>query len=480
MASQGTPDWVRPPSMVARATAIAFARIFIGLMWLFEITVGHNWKIGTFGSGANPGWIGNRAGQSVSENAQTAITDGTWAVPAWFFESLIIPNAEVAGYLVIALQVALVFAFILGIGVRPMALAALVMDFTIFMLGNSRIPPFFTMAHIFLLVSGAGMYYGLDGVILAKTRGTTSGVLRLVRWGITLPVFKRSYLAPATAVAAFIALFFFLTIPTRETTRMANVGLDLAAIFGLVALGLYAASRLPDRLAVLAGGLRIFIGFKFLHEIWTRTEPGTNALPGFASADAQSEVFASVVANHWAPIASFIEGVVLPNMQLWVVAFGAVQLAVGIMLLVGYRTRLAGVVGLLFLGTMIALGLTRYAPFLFGLLIPVLALDGGRFLSLDSIRAPSREARYGLPIPVKAVPALIALAAASALLAGGTAIAMGIEPDAYVGSMRSMTAAFAAIFFGLLALGGWLQRHPRLDYSEEPVEVPELLPQPAG
>jgi hypothetical protein len=84
---------------------------------------------------------------------------------------------------------------------------------------------------------------------------------------------------PAIAVTGFVALFFFLSIPSRETSRFANVGLDLAALFGLVTLGLYAATRIPDHLGVLAAGLRIFVGFKFLHEIWTRTEAGVNALP---------------------------------------------------------------------------------------------------------------------------------------------------------------------------------------------------------
>jgi hypothetical protein len=470
---------MRLPDLAARAAAIAFTRIFIGVMWLFEITVGHNWKIGGLGSGPNPLWIGDRAGESVTVNAQQALDDGTWAGAAWLFQNLVMPYPDLAGYLVIALQVALVFSFIVGFGVRPFAIAALAMDLSIFMLGNSRIPPFFSVAHLFVLVTNAGMYYGLDGFIMQRTQGSASRLVRLVRWGITLPILRPSWLLPAALAAGLFALFFLLTTANRPTNRMAMVGLDLAVIGGLVAMGLYAATRIPDRLAVLAACVRVFIGYKFLHEIWTRTAPGLNALPGFAGPEAQTPVFEGIVANHWEPAAWLVELVVLPAMPFWVVVFGAVQLAVGLMLLLGYRTRLGSVVGLLFLGALVALGMTRYAPFLLGLLIPVLALDGGRVLSLDALRDPNRPARYGLPIPVRVVPALIALSGVFAAAAAVTAIGMDIVPDAYLESMRSMTAAFTAIFLGLLAFVGWLQRHPRLDFSGEVTGLPQTAASPS-
>jgi membrane-associated phospholipid phosphatase len=49
---------------------------------------------------------------------------------------------------------------------------------------------------------------------------------------------------------------------------------------------------------------------------------------------------------------------------------------------------------------------------------------------------------------------------------------MGIMPDAYVASMPSMVTAFVAIFSGLLAFVGWLQRHPALDHSGTITSVP--------
>jgi hypothetical protein len=460
------------PAEAVKASAIAFLRVFLGIMWLYEVTVGHNWKIGGLASGVNPRWMGEGAGVAVAEESARAVADGTYSWAAWAFEAIIIPNAVFFSYLTITLQILLGIFFIVGFAVRPLALAAIGMDLMIFMLGNSRIPPFFTAMHVGVLVAGAGTYYGLDGLVLERTRDATSGVARAVHWVIDLPVFRREYLAPAIATFSLFGLFFFLTMPSRATGRFTFVAMELAALCAMVALGLYAASRYGDRFAALAATLRIFVGFKLLHEIWARTAPGVNALPGFAPAEAQADVFGLVVDNHWALFAGLTNTLILPAMGFWVLVFAAVQLAVGVALVVGYRSRLAGLVGLGYLGVLISLGMTRYAPFLAGILIVVVALDGGRIMSLDSLRRPATEARFGLPVPAKAVPLLIGLAAVNAVAAAITAFNVGITPDAYVDSMPAMVTAFVAIFSGLLAFVGWLQQHPDLDHSGELAEVP--------
>jgi hypothetical protein len=457
---------------LAKAGSIAFLRVFLGVMWLFEVTVGHNWKIGGFTSGANPLWLGAGAGDGVREAAASAIGDGTYAAFAWLFEAVIVPNAELFGYLTIGFQLALGVLFIIGLAVRPMAVMALGMDLAIFMLGNSRIPPFFTAMHLFVLFSSAGRYYGLDGWILERTGQARGAAARGLRWVIELPVFRREYSAVAIAAFAIVALYFLMTIPTRDTTRFQNVALDLGVLSGLLALGLFAYHSNGARLAAAAAMLRIFVGFKFLHEIWTRTEPGVNALPGFAGIEAQAATFQLVVENHWALFSWLTENIILAYMGIWVVVFGVLQLAVGLALVLGYRTRVFGMAGLLFLGTLIVFGMTRYPPFLFGLLVPVIALDGGRIMSFDSLRGTARAARYGLPIPPLAVPALVALAAVNAVAASLAAFQIGIVPDAYVDSMPAMTTAFVAIVSGLLAFVGWLQLHPELEHSGElPAEI---------
>jgi uncharacterized membrane protein YphA (DoxX/SURF4 family) len=163
-------------SLLSKAAAIAFTRIFLGVMWLFEVTVGHNWKIGGFGSDVHPGWLGANRGDVVREDVAQAIADGTWSWFASLYESVVVPNAVLFSWLTIIFQVTLGIAFIVGFAVRPLALMALVLDFSIFMLGNSRIPPFFTAMHLFVLGTGAGRFYGLDGYLLGRLADARRGL----------------------------------------------------------------------------------------------------------------------------------------------------------------------------------------------------------------------------------------------------------------------------------------------------------------
>jgi hypothetical protein len=466
VSASAPPKDSRKPTFIAtlqESAALAFLRIFIGVFWLFEVTVGHNWKIGGFGSDAHPGWIGAQRGDVVREDVAEAIADGTWAWFGSIYESVIVPNAELFSWLTIILQLTLAVGFILGAFVRPLALMALIMDFSIFMLGNSRIPPFFTAAHLALLATGAGHYYGFDGWLTTRLHDAKGAGARAVTWLIDIPVVNRVRGALLAGAAGMAALYFLMSIISRPTERIQQVALDLALLFGLVVLGLVLANRVPDRFAVVGAVLRIFVGLKFLHEIWVRTDMGVNALPGWANVDAQREFWLDIVAaNHWTPFAWIAETVIAGNMTLWAIVFGTVQVAVGVALVVGFRTRLMGLIGLAYLGGLMSMGLTRYAPFVFGLLVVVVALSGGRVLSLDSVLRPPQERALGLPIPTVAVNPLIALAAINALAAGWVAFRTGIEPGAYETSMTAMVPAFVAIFSGLLAAVGWVQTRPEL------------------
>jgi uncharacterized membrane protein YphA (DoxX/SURF4 family) len=465
---------LRTPDQIAKAASIAFARIFLGIMWMFELTVGHNWKIGGFGSDVHPGWIGANRGDIVREDVAEAIADGTYSWFASLYDAVLVPNAVAASWVTIIAQIAIALAFIFGVFVRPAAVGALVMDLSIFMLGNSRIPPFFVALHLFVLATGAGRYYGMDGWLLKKTEGMTSGGAKALRWLIDLRTFDARFRGAAIAGTVLFGLFFFLTIPNIETSRIQNVALMLTAILMLVALGLYASTIVPDKLGVIAGTLRIFVGFMFLHEIWTRVEPGVNGLPGWAGGAAVETFFIELADNHWGLFSSIIETVFIPAAGFWAVVFGVVQFAVGVMLILGFRTRLAAWVGAGFLAALIILGTTRYPPFLLGLLIPVMALDGGRYLSVDRIRlGDAYQARFGLPIPQPLVIPLVILATVNALAAIGTVFATGLEPGAYVESMPAMTTSMVAIFSGLFAAVGFLQLRPGAAIA--PDDARELL-----
>ncbi|HSK22423.1 MAG TPA: hypothetical protein VK906_04570 [Egicoccus sp.] len=459
------------PAEAVKASAIAFLRIFLGFMWLFEVTVGHNWKIGGPGSGTNPAWMGPGAGDAVRDAAASAVADGTYGWAAWVFDTIVAPNAATIGYLVIGLQIALAVAFIVGVAVRPMAVLGLGLNAWILLLGDDRVTPYFVAMHVFMLVAGGGAYYGLDGWILERTRWTERRVVRGIRRVLAVPPFDRGRLAPGVAVFALLAVGFVLTVPNRATDRFAYVALELALLSGLAALGFYATSRYGDRLAAVTATLRIFVGLMLLYEIFAWTTSGVDALPGFAPAAAQAGMVEAIAANHWSLFRLIANLLVLPEVAFWSVLLGSIQLIVGAALLLGYRTRLAGLVGLGYLGILVAFGFTRLAPLVFGLLVAVVALDGGRILSLDSVRRPGLGERFGLPIPMAAVPFLIVLAAINALAAGFTAFQAGITPDGYVTSMPAVVTAFVAILSGLLAFAGWLQRHPELDHSGEMLSI---------
>jgi hypothetical protein len=106
-----------------------------------------------------------------------------------------------------------------------------------------------------------------------------------------------------------------------------------------------------------------------------------------------------------------------------------------------------------------------------GLLVVSVALDGGRILSIDSGRRPAPDARFGLPIPPRAIPALVVLASINAVAATITAFNMGITPDAYVDNMPSMVTAFVAVISGSLAFAGLLQQNPALDHSGQLIRI---------
>ena len=464
---------LRTPDDIAKAASIAFARIFLGVMWMFELTVGHNWKIGGFGSDVHPGWIGANRGDVVREDVAEAIADGTYSWFASLYEAVLVPNAVAASWITIIAQFAIAVAFILGVFVRPAAVGAIVMDISIFMLGNSRIPPFFLALHLFVLATGAGRYYGMDGYLLKTTEGLRSGGAKALRWFIELPVGER-FRGPAIGATSLLAVYFFLSIPGRETTRIQMVALGLAAIIGMVAFGLYMSTMIEDKLGVIAATLRIFVGFMFLHEIWVRTVPGVNGLPGWAGGEALESFFVTLSDNHWGFFAGIVDAMFLPAVGFWAVVFGVVQFAVGVMLILGYRTRWAAYLGTAFLAGLMILGATRYPPFLLGLMIPIIALDAGRYISVDRVeQGEAYQPKFGLPIPQAALIPLLVLAAINAVAAIATVFATGLEPGAYVDSMPAMTTSMVAIFSGLLAAVGYLQLKPGAAMA--PDDARELL-----
>lgn len=157
--------------------------------------------------------------------------------------------------------------------------------------------------------------------------------------------------------------------------------------------------------------------------MFVRTEPGLNALPGWAPPAQQAAIFEEIAAAHLASVGTFIHVAVVPAIGVWVLAFAIVQTICGVALLVGYRTRLFGTITVGYLTLLSALGFVRLAPLL---LVSALAAAtlGGRHVSLDSVSG--RDPRPPKVSDRAAVPAI-----AVAVVFGTAGVVLGVEPGGY-------------------------------------------------
>jgi len=385
-----------------------------------------------------------------------AIEDGTYSWFAVVLETVVLPYPELWTVLAVIAQVGAAVALIIGFWTRPAAFITILYFLPVFHLGPSRTSPLFTVPIVFAFVANAGRYYGVDSLLWNRQ----DSLGRLTRWlNAPLPISRRWYPGLAAAFAV-VALYYLISIPQMSETAVDLSALELTIFAGLVAGGFSYLARGAAPTAVGADALRIFVGYRFLQEIFLRTDPGANALPGWASADAQAEVFAGLAEAHVEPMATLIEGVILPTIGFWVILFAAVQTAVGIALFVGYRTRLAGALGVGYLSVLVSLGLVRLAPLVFASAI-IAATLGGQHASLDAVA--------GRDIVPPALPTQLSLpAGAVGIVLLWVAGLIGIDPEAGYGAVAG-AVSLVMFSFGLLALA--LVSNPRVAAATERLSI---------
>ncbi len=421
---------------------VALVRVFAGFLLLYEAVAGGWWKLGTLSTGPNPEWLGPEAGVAIAEVSERAIDEGTYAWYALVLETVVLPYATTWSYVATAAQIAVGLALVAGLWSRPAALFGLLYFFPVFHFGTIRTSPLFAVPILFVLVANAGYHYGLDGRI-ARKRGSLARLSDRVASLSWLAPPRRSYPLLA-ALAALCSTYYQLSISGMEEGRLALVGLELAVLFGLVAGGFVLAYRGADPVGIGGDLLRVFVGYRLLQEVFVRTEPGLNALPGWASPMEQAAVFEGIAAVHVAPVAAFVEAAVLPVIGLWVLVFAVVQTACGVALLVGYRTRLFGTVAVGYLTLLVALGFVRLAPLVLVSAIAAATL-GGRYASLDAL------SERDLDPP--ALPEWVAVpAGALAVVLGVTGIALGVEPGGYGETTGAISLVMLAMVLGATAV----------------------------
>lgn len=424
------------------ASWIAFGRVFAGLILLYEVFLGGWWKLGVPSTGMNPEWIGSEAGIAITEAAQGAIVDGTYGWYAWLLELVVLPHTTIWSYVATATQLAVAIALIFGIWTRPVALVGLLYFLPVFHFGTIRTSPLFAVPIAFAFVANAGYYYGVDGWFARNGR---EGLYHRIASFQPIPKKMFPILAAGCAV---VAMAYLLSIP-QQTDRIALVGLELAVFFGILGAGLVGAYHGANPIGIAADGLRVFIGYRFLHEIVVRTEPGVNGLPGWASGADLEPLFADLAASHVAPFAAIINGLMIPGIGAWALVFAVVQTFVGVVLLVGFRTRLFGAIGAVYLSFLILLGFTRLAPLFLGTLVVATAL-GGRYGSLGALGKTTTP-----PSLPNATPAIAGTFALVGLI---IALLSGVEPGGYSDAVGGTVGAMVFLYATLFAAVGFLAK----------------------
>ncbi|OVE83958.1 hypothetical protein B2G88_16250 [Natronolimnobius baerhuensis] len=397
------------------------------------------WKLGTFASGPNEDWIGANAGGDITRVSERVIEDGVYGWYATLLETVVIPYAAEWSYIATAAQLLTALALIVGLWTRPAAICGLLYFLPVFHFGTIRTSPLFTVPIVFVFVANAGRYYGLDAIL--ESRPDAIGRLTRVL-NHPLPIAKRWYPGLAAGLS-LISVYYLLSILAVDASRVEFIGLEMMIFTALTAGGLLAVWRGGTPTLVAADGLRIFVGYRFLQEIFVRTDPG---LPGWAAAETQAAVFESIAATHLSPVGLLIESLVLPAMSAWVVVFAVIQTTTGLALIVGWRTRTMGLLAIGYLFLLTALGFVRLGPLLLASLVIATAL-GGRHASLDAIAG--RESMLSVPTsqipPATLAPATLVL---GVCLIGASLVV--IDPSADV----NPTGLETLIMLGFIAIAG--------------------------
>jgi len=163
------PGWARFLFRDARASWLWLAvRVYLAVQWLDAGLA----KLG------NPAWTGSDAGSAVAGFAKGALAQTGGAHPqvqgwyAWFLQSLVIPNAALFGYLVVAAEILVGGALIVGAFSGIAAFLGLVLNANYLLSGAVSLNPEMMLlgALVVLAWRNAG-WIGLDRWLL-PTLGT--------------------------------------------------------------------------------------------------------------------------------------------------------------------------------------------------------------------------------------------------------------------------------------------------------------------
>jgi thiosulfate dehydrogenase [quinone] large subunit len=142
--------------------------------WLIvRVYVGWQWLTSGWGKIGEPGWTGENAGSAVSGFVRGALEKASGPHPdvqswyAWFLEEIVLPNADVFGYLVAYGEFLVGIALVIGLFVGIAAFFGMFMNMSFLLAGTVSSNPILLILSIGLILAWriAG-WVGLDRWVL--------------------------------------------------------------------------------------------------------------------------------------------------------------------------------------------------------------------------------------------------------------------------------------------------------------------------
>ncbi|ANH40398.1 hypothetical protein I601_4002 [Nocardioides dokdonensis FR1436] len=240
-----------------QAVGLAFLRITVGLMWLYNVA----WKV--------PADFGRDSGNGLYKFTGFAVEHPVLPPYSWVVEHLILPNISAFGWLVLVAETALAVLLISGTYVRAAALLGIAQSVAI-ALSVAYAPEewpwsywLMIAAHVALLVGSSGRVFSVDAV-----RSRVAALAGLQRaWGV---------LALVVGLYSVVSSFDDPLAARGPGLRSTDLSISLGTfnllgglLVVLVGAGLLLAARGLAVAALAAGGLavvgalllRIQIGF---------------------------------------------------------------------------------------------------------------------------------------------------------------------------------------------------------------------------
>ncbi|MDF2503600.1 DoxX family membrane protein [Clostridium sp.] len=146
------------------------------IIWtVLRIWLGYQWLTAGIEKVTGQGWIGSKAGVSITGFLKGALSKATGEHPlvqgwyASFIKSFALPNAEVFSYLVAFGEILVGISLILGALTIVGLIAGAFMNLNYMLAGTTSTNPILYTAAILLIVAGTNAYIlGLDRFILPK------------------------------------------------------------------------------------------------------------------------------------------------------------------------------------------------------------------------------------------------------------------------------------------------------------------------